>query len=211
MAEETKTEQADCASTDSSPGEEYECKICYNHFDLNRRMPKLLGCSHTFCQECLEAVYTQESCGWRLGCPVCRHRTPVPERQVQNLPDNAAMAATLTLKGQQCPHISDTHSRKAPTESAAVGCVGGGSSNSSSSSSACHHFAFVTGCLCAVFSLLSMVVLLFMGLVFVHNFSGTTVGPLCLFAASALALLTLIVTWLMCVLQNRHETASTPS
>lgn len=211
MAEETKSEQTDCASSDSSsPGEEYECKICYNHFDLNRRVPKLLGCSHTFCQECLDAVYTREGCGWRLGCPVCRHRTPVPERQVLNLPDNAAVAATLKLKTQQCPHKSDANSRTAPT-AAAGGGAGSSSSGSSRISNACRQFVFVTGCVCAVFSFLSMVVLLFVGLVFVHNFNGTPVGPLCLFAASALALLTLILTWLMCVLQYRHETASTPS
>lgn len=206
MAEETKTEQTECASTDCSPGDEHECKICYNYFDLNRRVPKLLGCSHTFCQECLDAVYTREGCGWRLGCPVCRHRTPVPKRQVQNLPDDAAVASKLTLKTQQCPLKSDTHSRKVATESEAAGGGAG-----SSSSSTCHQFAFVTGCVCAVFSFLSMVALLFVGLVFVHNFSGTPVGPLCLFAASALALLTLILTWMMCVLQYRQETATTPS
>lgn len=210
MAEATETEQTDCSSaafgaTDSFPGEECECKICYNHFDLDRRVPKLLGCSHTFCQECLDAVYSREGGGWRLSCPVCRHRTPIPEHRVQNLPDNAAVAATLTLKTQQSPHTPDTPTRTSPAESAAAG--GGGDS----SSSACHQFAFATGCVCAVFSFLSTVALLFVGLVFVHNFSSTPVGPHCLFAASALALLTLILTWLMCVLQYRHETASTPS
>lgn len=183
-------------SSDSCPAEECECKICYNHFDLNRRVAKLLGCSHTFCLECLDAVYTREGSGWRLGCPMCRHRTPVPERQVQNLPDNAAVTATLKLKTQQCPQIPDTQRGEAVVAGSGAG-----------SGSSCHQFAFVTCCVCAVLSLLSMVALLFVGLIFVHNFSGALVGPLCLFAASVLALLTLILTWLMCVLQYRHETA----
>lgn len=126
-----------------------------------------------------------------------RHRTPVPERQVQNLPDNAVMDATLKLKTQHC----------SKTGPAGWGSRGAGSSSVIS----CHQFALVTCCVCAVFSLLSTVALLFVSLVFVYNFSGTLVGSLCLFAASALALLTLILTWLVCVLQYRRETAPTPS
>lgn len=202
MAEVANTE-SDCGSAlsdvpDSFAGEEYECKICYNHFDLERRAPKLLGCSHTFCQECLDVLYSREDRGWRIGCPVCRHRTPVPEHRVQNLPDNTALTASLPLKTQRSVDPSDAQPQTIPTESR----------EADGSCHACHKVAFVTGCVCAIFSFLSMVVLLLLGLVFVHNFSSTPVGPLCLFAASALALLTLILTWLMCVLKYRHETGA---
>lgn len=203
MADPASCSSAELGATDPLPGEDLECKICYNQYDLERRAPKVLDCSHTFCQECLEAVHSRRGAGWRLSCPVCRHRTPVPEHRVQNLPDDAAVAATLPLQMQQRPHARDAHTGAAPAEPAAGGGGGGGS--------ACHQFTLATGCVCATFSFLSMAALLFAGLVLVHNFSGKPAGALCLSAASALALLTLILTWLMCVLQHRHETASTPS
>ncbi|KAJ7324877.1 hypothetical protein JRQ81_017897 [Phrynocephalus forsythii] len=37
--------------------EEYECRICYNLFDLERHAPKLLECLHTFCLECLNELH----------------------------------------------------------------------------------------------------------------------------------------------------------
>uniref|UniRef100_A0A671XTA5 RING-type domain-containing protein n=1 Tax=Sparus aurata TaxID=8175 RepID=A0A671XTA5_SPAAU len=97
--------------------DEYECKICYNYFDLDRRTPKLLGCSHTFCQECLEALHSWEGRGWRIGCPVCRHRTPVPEYRVQRLPDNTALTAALPLKTHEPVSSSLTDVRTGPAES----------------------------------------------------------------------------------------------
>uniref|UniRef100_A0A8C5MXZ0 Ring finger protein 228 n=1 Tax=Leptobrachium leishanense TaxID=445787 RepID=A0A8C5MXZ0_9ANUR len=61
-----------------STGLLYECKICYNYFDLDRRAPKLLECLHTFCQECLNTLHRREDRPWRLSCPICRHRTAFP-------------------------------------------------------------------------------------------------------------------------------------
>lgn len=182
------------ASSDSIPSDEYECKICYNYFDLDRRTPRLLGCSHTFCQECLDKLHSREGRGWRIGCPVCRHRTPVPEYRVRNLPENPALTAALPLKTHD-PVYPDT--RTAPVVSPKV----------DDNCNACKQVAFAAGCLCAIFSFLSMVVHLFLGLILVHNFrnSSAPVGHVCLFVASVLALLSLILTWLMCMLRYRPE------
>ncbi|XP_033993453.1 E3 ubiquitin-protein ligase RNF186-like [Trematomus bernacchii] len=188
--------------TDSFPSEEYECKICYNYFDLGRHTPKLLACSHTFCHECLDALHLRGGRGWRIGCPVCRHRTPVPEYRVHNLPDNSELTQSLPLKNHEPLDSSFTDVQ---TDSAAYSAT---SQESNASCQTCKQIAFMTGCVCAIFSFMSMVVLLFLGLIFVHNFNHTSwpVGPICLFVASVLAPFSLILTWLMCMLKYRPET-----
>lgn len=196
---EVANKEGDCGSAlldapDSFPGEEYECKICYNHFDLERRAPKLLGCSHTFCQECLDALYSREDRGWRIGCPLCRHRTPVPDHCVENLPDNTALTASLPPS----VYPSDAQPRAVPTESREV----------DGSCHACHKVAVATGCVCAIFSFLSMLVLLYIGIALVQYFGAIVIGLFFLFAASALALLTLILTWLVCVPRCRNQTGA---
>lgn len=192
----------------SLPGEEYECNICYNDFDSERHVPKILECSHTFCEECLDSLHAREGRGWRIGCPLCRRRTPVPEYRVRNLPDNTAV--TEALPGKQTlpqgePVGAGTRERAGPGPGVSAVTP---REEGDDSLQICKHVAFTTGCVCAVFSFLSMLVLLFLGLVFVHNFSSThsAVGPLCLFGASVLALFSLILTWLMCLLKYRPET-----
>ncbi|XP_046718892.1 E3 ubiquitin-protein ligase rnf152 [Silurus meridionalis] len=78
--------------------EEYECKICYNYFDLDRRAPKILECLHTFCEECLHALHLREERPWRVTCPVCRHRTPVPDYRIRNLPNNTKVTEDFPLR-----------------------------------------------------------------------------------------------------------------
>ncbi|XP_016535041.1 RING finger protein 208 [Poecilia formosa] len=186
------------AQSNEEEGEEYECKICYNHYDLDRRIPKELSCSHTFCLECLETLHSREGRGWRIGCPVCRHRTPVREYQVQNLPNNRALFEALPLREHRRQSSSDTEEQQTGPS---------GSFATEERCETCKNAAFTAGCVCAIFSFLSMVVLLFLGLIFVHNFNhiASPVGPVCLFVASVLALLSIILTWLMCMLKYGAE------
>lgn len=102
----------------SFPSDEYECKICYNYFDLDRRHPKLLSCSHTFCLECLETLHFREGRGWRIGCPVCRHRTPLTECRVRDLSDNTALTEALALK----KHEPEDSSNRRKSGSARFSC-----------------------------------------------------------------------------------------
>lgn len=189
-------------ASDSFPSEEHDCKICYNYFDLDRHAPKLLACSHTFCRECLDALLSREGRGWRVGCPVCRHRTPVPGYRIHNLRDNTALTEALRLKKPESVNSSNTNEQSPPPASPAAP-----QESSNSCQLTCKQVAFATGCVCAIFSLLSMVVLFFLGLIFVHNFhnSAWPVGPVCLLAASVLALISLILTWLMCMLKYGPE------
>ncbi|KAM3865937.1 RING finger protein 228-like [Diretmus argenteus] len=185
----------------SFPGDDYECKICYNYFDLHRRTPKILGCLHTFCQECLDSLHFREGRGWRISCPLCRHRTPVPEYRVHNLPDNTAVTEALPLDARAC---LAQHARNADAQAGSEGPAGPAVSPATyQSCQTCKHVALTTGCVCAVLSFLSVLVLLFLGLIFVHNFNNppSPVGPVCLSVASVLALFSLILTWLMCWLK----------
>ncbi|KAM6442748.1 RING finger protein 228 [Liasis olivaceus] len=105
--------------------EEYECRICYNLFDLERHAPKLLECLHTFCRECLSELHLRgdhsphcradsggnisgygateladggRSSGTCITCPVCRHCTALPEGQVHRLPVNTKLVEAILLQ-----------------------------------------------------------------------------------------------------------------
>ncbi|XP_020566724.1 RING finger protein 186-like [Oryzias latipes] len=190
---------------DSSVPEDFECKVCFNYFDLDRHIPKLLSCSHTFCRECLEKLHSLEGRGWRIGCPVCRHRTPVREYQIQNLPDNVLLTDLLPITKHE--NASDREEQTSPSGSSLT------SQDSDSSCETCKHVAFTAGCVCANFSFLGTVVLLFLGLISLHNFDSLTLplGSFCLLVAGILALLSLILMWLLCVLKDRADTQSAGS
>jgi len=221
------------------PYEEYECKICYNYFDLDRRAPKILECLHTFCEECLNTLHLREERPWRVSCPVCRHRTPVPDYRIQNLPNNTKATEDFPLYIHADPlpqdalplHPAALHPalvalrREEASGGAWSGGGGGHATPSTTVSSAttlsqdsvrydscqsCKRVALTTGCVCVIFSFLSMLVLLFMGLIFVHSHSlpASPAGPICLSVASILAMFSVVVTWLICWLKYRpdHET-----
>ncbi|CAN9502685.1 unnamed protein product [Ophioblennius macclurei] len=191
--------------------DELECKICYNLFDLDLHTPKLLSCSHTFCQVCLDTLHAREGRGWRVGCPVCRHRTPVPEHRVRNIATNHELCAALHGRPQPLEEEDGEACTSTSTGTQAEARVEALSSvtpwDATDDCESCKHAAFALSCVCAIFSTLAMVVLLFLGLVFVHNFNHVTspVGPVCLFVASVLALFSLILTWLICMLRYRPD------
>ncbi|KAL8187763.1 UNVERIFIED_CONTAM: hypothetical protein K2H54_055632 [Gekko kuhli] len=97
---------------ESSSWEEHECRICYNRFDLGRRAPKLLECLHTFCQECLAQLHLRAALTQRRGaveggghqheaaitCPLCRHRTALPDCRVHSLPLNTKLVDHVSLR-----------------------------------------------------------------------------------------------------------------
>ncbi|CAL8371899.1 unnamed protein product [Gadus morhua 'NCC'] len=222
------------------PYEEYECKICYNYFDLDRRAPKLLECVHTFCEQCLTALHLREERPWRVSCPVCRHRTPVPDYRIQNLPNNTKVTEDFPLYMDSDPLPQDALPLYPPPLHPALVAlrreeeVSGGDQATPSSTTtsdpvstattlsrdsvrdydscqSCKRVALTTGCVCVVFSFLSMLVLLFMGLIFVHSHGSppSPAGPICLSVASILAMFSVVVTWLICWLKYRpaeHET-----
>ncbi|KAH0513486.1 E3 ubiquitin-protein ligase RNF182 [Microtus ochrogaster] len=265
------------------PLEDYECKICYNYFDADRRAPKLLACLHTFCQECLSQLQLRAAAAssaaperaprpppWHgppgaIACPVCRHRTPLPDSRVHGLPNNTKLAEAfpLALRAAHDPLPQDrlpplASRRPAPTAASPPaptpqplqpapppaedtapgprGRPGLRAPGAYESCQNCKRAALTAGCVCVVFSFLSMVVLLFTGLIFVNHYGGgggggppgsgsssgpapapggspspSPVGPICLSVASILALFSVVVTWIICWLKYRPEGAAAGS
>ncbi|XP_041653090.1 E3 ubiquitin-protein ligase SH3RF1 [Cheilinus undulatus] len=73
-----------------------ECPLCYQQLDVSA---KVLPCQHTFCKSCLQR---QEATNSQLLCPECR--TPVPARNVEELPTNLLLVRLLEgLQGSQGP------------------------------------------------------------------------------------------------------------
>ncbi|XP_059176999.1 mucin-4-like [Physella acuta] len=69
------------------------CKICLENF----QEPKTLSCLHTFCCECLQKQYEEETVSRtsrfsiynrNVTCPLCRKKTELPTGGVRRLPDN---------------------------------------------------------------------------------------------------------------------------
>jgi hypothetical protein len=64
-----------------------ECQICFEHFDLNSFVPKVLTkCGHSFCKICLERLLFQKN---HITCPVCRDNTKVTKKEA--LPTNYSL------------------------------------------------------------------------------------------------------------------------
>ena len=44
------------------------CPICYDHYNDKDKIPRIVQCGHTFCQNCLMDLRTSNI----LTCPTCR-------------------------------------------------------------------------------------------------------------------------------------------
>lgn len=78
------------------------CPICFNQYDGNTNIPKLLDCAHTICIECLNIQFEREE---RIICPFCQLRI---QSKAENLKTNYAL---LEIVGEERTQIlcSDHH------------------------------------------------------------------------------------------------------
>lgn len=89
---------ADAAKLDP----DYECPICWNPYNANFRMPKLLTCHHSFCLECLSRLSFATHIHNRLQCPLCRQTTVLLLNQtVTDLATNTALLGQLKLEPEK--------------------------------------------------------------------------------------------------------------
>jgi hypothetical protein len=64
-----------------------ECQVCYEHFDSNSFIPKILvKCGHSFCKICLERLMSNKT---YVSCPVCRENTKIQKKEP--LPTNYSL------------------------------------------------------------------------------------------------------------------------
>uniref|UniRef100_UPI00398EC59E RING finger protein 225-like n=1 Tax=Pristiophorus japonicus TaxID=55135 RepID=UPI00398EC59E len=81
-----------------------ECIICFSPYDNVFKLPKLLGCGHTFCLECLARINVSSDNVSSVTCPVCRHPTPLPSgKGLPALDNNQAILCRLP-SGMQGVH-----------------------------------------------------------------------------------------------------------
>uniref|UniRef100_A0A669CF58 Ring finger protein 228 n=1 Tax=Oreochromis niloticus TaxID=8128 RepID=A0A669CF58_ORENI len=214
------------------PYEEYECKICYNYFDLDRRAPKILECLHTFCEECLNTLHLREERPWRISCPVCRHRTPVPDYRIQNLPNNTKVTEDFPLYIDSDPLPQDALPPYPPRCTRLSSPSAGRRGVQRQSGDPVHHRVRGHNPLPGLGALRQLSELQEGGadhrlrvrdlLLPLHagaavhgpdlcaqpQHSSLAGGPICLSVASILAMFSVVVTWLICWLKYRpdHET-----
>ena len=91
------------------------CKICFGRFHQNK-LPKLLACSHTFCEPCVKQYHfintnglidlsasdggVQGPCSdyyTNFPCPVCRKVTQLPEAGVEGLANNFTVLSLMEI------------------------------------------------------------------------------------------------------------------
>ncbi|KAM4580813.1 E3 ubiquitin-protein ligase RNF183 isoform 2-T2 [Odontesthes bonariensis] len=86
--------------------EDTECAICFCSYDNVFKTPKLLGCGHTFCLECLARINVTSPELKTLCCPVCRETTDLPHgRDLPRLGNNQDIIGKLPADMQRALSI----------------------------------------------------------------------------------------------------------
>ena len=74
-----------------------ECKICYEIFDNEMFIPKIMSnCGHSFCKICMERITDGKS---TIQCPICREKTRLI-RKNDRIPVNYALLEVLSKEDQ---------------------------------------------------------------------------------------------------------------
>lgn len=80
---------------------EVECPVCYQEYDQNSKLPRMLECLHVFCTECLRKIQLtplhppDPNSAPSISCPLCRHSTPLQGGDAYSLPCNSRILAQL--------------------------------------------------------------------------------------------------------------------
>ncbi|XP_062849372.1 RING finger domain-containing protein [Trichomycterus rosablanca] len=96
---EMTSDQEEASTSGDSP--EVECPVCYQEYDQDRKLPRMLECLHVFCTECLKKIQLSPlhppdpNSPPSISCPLCRHSTPLEWGSVQSLPCNSRILAQL--------------------------------------------------------------------------------------------------------------------
>ncbi|KAK7483383.1 hypothetical protein BaRGS_00025323 [Batillaria attramentaria] len=100
---------ATCENEKSTVEEYLTCPLCLDTF----RSPKLLPCSHTFCEACLKDLVSSHPSG-KFPCPSCREEIQVPQDGVSAFKNN------FYMKPEE---LERSYCRKHPKKEADLYCV----------------------------------------------------------------------------------------
>ncbi|GAA6106717.1 RING finger domain-containing protein [Tachysurus ichikawai] len=95
----TTSPKAEIAASGDSP--ELECPVCYQEYDQDHKLPRMLECLHVFCTECLHNIQLSPvhppdpNSPASISCPLCRHSTPLESGDTHSLPCNSRILAQL--------------------------------------------------------------------------------------------------------------------
>ncbi|XP_019522203.1 PREDICTED: RING finger protein 186 [Hipposideros armiger] len=84
-----------------STDRDLECLVCREPYSC-ARLPKLLGCQHSFCAVCLKLLLCVQDDTWSVTCPLCRKATTVPGGLICSLRDQEAVVGRLAW---QCSEV----------------------------------------------------------------------------------------------------------
>lgn len=78
------------------------CGTCLCMYNNEERSPKLLSCSHTVCQSCLEHIIEAQGRNTTtFRCPICRETITIPRGGVISFPPSFIVNQLLDLMGRQ--------------------------------------------------------------------------------------------------------------
>ena len=93
------------------------CGTCLCIYNNEERTPKLLSCSHTVCQSCLEHIIeAQGQNSTTFRCPICRETITIPRGGVTSFPPSFIVNQLLDLMGRQRRDIIPKCAQHSQTE-----------------------------------------------------------------------------------------------
>lgn len=98
-ARKTEIPQAKSEAPDEGDISNIDCIVCFETYDLSRRMPRRLYCGHTYCQACILRLNTVINKQRWIPCPQCRQSTPTPRGGVNML--DLDITAFLAVKSEK--------------------------------------------------------------------------------------------------------------
>ena len=73
-----------------------ECSVCLRNWSGEDCVPRSLPCGHSFCDQCLSALFARKKVG--IDCPTCLVQHKMTQSELQSLPKNYSLLALLRDK-----------------------------------------------------------------------------------------------------------------
>jgi len=73
-----------------------ECNVCLQFWNSDDCIPKSLPCGHTFCANCLAAIFAKQKTG--ITCPTCVTNHKITQAELMALPKNYGLLALIRDK-----------------------------------------------------------------------------------------------------------------